>query len=157
MLFKLLLLLVVVPLIELVLLIQVDRVVGLSWTLALIVVTGAVGAALARAQGWRTYRQIQQELGQGRLPTDSLLDALMIFLAGALLLTPGILTDVLGFSLLTPPCRRVYRGWLARWFKSRFKLQGFDRPGATGPGAPPQRDQIIDSYVVEKKDDKSDD
>jgi len=150
MLFWLFLLFILVPLVELALLLYVGSIIGPWWTLGLVIVTGAAGATLARVQGWQTYRNIHRELGQGRLPTDSLLDALMIFLAGAFLLTPGILTDLFGFSLLLPPCRRLYRTALVRWFKSRFRLEGFDagKPGSTVP-----RDQIIDSYVVDHRND----
>ena len=119
-------------------------------TLLIVVVTGAVGAWLARLQGWRTYRKIQQELASGRMPTESLMDAVMIFVAGALLLTPGILTDCFGISLLLPPCRRFYRRRLVQWLKANVKIQEFSsiRPSTGG-------DRVIDSYVVDREEDRS--
>ena len=90
---RLLLLFILVPAVELVLLIEIGSRIGTLATLALIVGTGALGAILARRQGLRTIRQIQRELEAGRLPTDSLMDGVLILVAAALLVTPGILTD----------------------------------------------------------------
>jgi UPF0716 protein FxsA len=151
-LFKLLLLLfIVVPFVELWLLLVISDYTGWQFTLGLVIVTGLAGAHLARRQGWRTLQRIRDELGQGKLPTDSLLDGMMILVAGALLLTPGILTDAVGLTLLIPPCRRRYRAWLVRWFKSRFHVQ------ATTSGFTDEfqsRSKVIDSYVVDRSDDE---
>ena len=103
---RLALLFIIVPILELALLIQVGQVVGLLPTLTLVVTTGVVGAWLARLEGLKTLWTLQSELAQGRLPTQSILDGLSILVGGALLLTPGILTDIIGFSLLLPPSRR---------------------------------------------------
>jgi len=116
-------------------------------------VTAVVGAWLARQQGWRTWAHIRTELEAGRLPTTALLDAVMIFVAGALLLTPGMLTDLFGFSLLLPPCRRWYRKWLSRWLGQRFRIDT-DFPFSASPSAEGDRDRIIDSYVVDRPDDE---
>ena len=91
MLLKLLALFVIVPLVELALLLKLGDVVGWEVTLFIVIVTGAVGSWLAKSQGWRAYRRIHEELTAGRLPAEPLMDAVMIFIAGALLLTPGIL------------------------------------------------------------------
>ncbi len=117
--------------------------------LALVVVTGICGAWLARMQGARTYLRIQGELQAGRMPTDALLDAAMIFVAGALLLTPGILTDIFGFSLLVPPCRRLYRRNLTRRFQTRFQVHSVYHGG---PVPPADGDRIVDSYVVDREE-----
>jgi UPF0716 protein FxsA len=146
----LLLTFILIPLAELSLLLLLGSYTHWYVPLLLVIVTGVCGAALARLQGWQTYRRIQQELAEGRMPTDSLLDAAMIFVAGALLLTPGMLTDALGFSLLLPPCRRLYKHGLVRWIKSRFRVQTFTttaQPSAAG------RDEIIDSYVIDSRSD----
>ena len=155
MLFKLLLLFIVVPLIELALLLWLAEFKGWQLTLGLVIVTGIVGSVLARTQGWRTWRRIQQELSQGQMPGASLIDAAMIFVAGALLLTPGVLTDLFGFSLLLPGCRRFYRRRILAYFKSRFTVQ------QVGPGqwqATSGRSEVIDSYVIDARGkDRSDD
>jgi UPF0716 protein FxsA len=109
-----LLLLTAVPLIELALLIRLYHATDLLTTLSLVIVTGIVGAALARRQGFEIWRRMQAQLAQGKPPTNELLDGLMILIAGALLITPGILTDIVGFSLLVPPVRSLLRGFLAR-------------------------------------------
>lgn len=145
MLARLALLFVVVPLLELILLIQVGQVVGLPATILLVLATGVAGAALARREGLRTLTALQGELGRGALPGQSLLDGLAVLVGGAFLLTPGILTDVAGFLLLLPPSRR----WVQRWVRKRIEKGledgslrvmtsgpvGFGGPGATWPGA----------------------
>ncbi len=113
---RLLLLFIVVPIIELALLIQVGRWVGLWPTLGLIVATGILGAALASHEGLRAWRAFQQDLVEGRLPGRPILDGLSIFAGGALLLTPGLLTDLLGFSFVARPTRR----WLQDRLVNRF-------------------------------------
>ena len=143
MLLKLLVLFVVVPLIELwLLLLLADYT---EWYIALLVViaTGVVGTLLARSQGWRTFRRIQTEMSEGQLPTEALMDAAMIFCAGALLLTPGMLTDAFGMSLLLPFCRRWYRRRLMVWIRRHFKVE------AITPAEPVGRSKIVDSYVVD--------
>ncbi len=132
MLSKLLLLFIVVPLTELVLLLYVADLTDWRFTLALVIVTGIVGTALARWQGIRTFQRIQTELRQQRMPTDALLDAVMIFFAGALLLTPGILTDIFGLSVLIPPVRHWYRVRLVLWLKSRFRIEKFNIRSGVG-------------------------
>jgi UPF0716 protein FxsA len=147
----LLLAFILVPLIELSLLLYLGACTVWWLPLAVVIVTGVCGAWLARWQGFQTYQNIRREFQQGRLPTDSLLDAAMIFVAGALLLTPGMLTDAFGFSLLLPPCRRFYRQAIIRWAKARFRVETVVGPGP-GPGdfSSTDRDQIIDSYVVDR-------
>ncbi|MEJ2215433.1 MAG: membrane protein FxsA [Gemmatimonadota bacterium] len=114
MLFRLFLLFVGLPLVELALLVQIGRWLGLLPTLALVLVTGTVGAALARRQGFRVWLDIQHELREGRMPVASMLDGLMILIGGVLLLTPGLLTDLAGLSLLLPMTRRYYKIRLRR-------------------------------------------
>ena len=99
---RLALLFVGVPLLELFILIQLGQVVGLWPTIGLVVLTGFAGASLARLDGLRTFWKIQERLAKGQLPGSALFDGLAILLGGALLLTPGILTDISGFSFLLP-------------------------------------------------------
>jgi UPF0716 protein FxsA len=114
MMFQVLLLFVVLPAIELALLIEVGRRIGTGATLALIAVTGIVGAALARRQGLGVLRVLQTETMAGRLPAGSLADGVIILVAGALLVTPGILTDAFGFLCLVPAFRKVVKRALLR-------------------------------------------
>lgn len=151
---SLLLLFILVPILELVLLIQLGRWIGLWPTLAIIVATGVLGAALASREGLRAWQAFQMEVYQGRMPGRAILDGLSIFAGGALLLTPGLLTDFLGFSLLARPTRR----WLQNRVINRLggqlvqKGQVFIRtsagwnkaepPGAEAPSARPSGREI---------------
>jgi UPF0716 protein FxsA len=110
---RLLALFVIVPLVELVLLIRLGQWLGLLPTIAIVVITGVVGAALARNEGLRTLGRIQSDLKSGRFPVGRLLDGGLILFAGGLLLTPGILTDVVGLSLLVPGSRGWIKGLVA--------------------------------------------
>jgi UPF0716 protein FxsA len=114
---RLMALFVIVPLVELVLLIRIGQSLGTIPTVALVVLTGLAGAALARREGLRTLTLIRRDLSGGRFPVGRLLDGAMILAAGALLLTPGVLTDVLGLALLVPGSR----GWLKGLLASRVQ------------------------------------
>jgi UPF0716 protein FxsA len=131
---RLALLFVVVPLVELALLIQIGQVVGIVPTVALVLATGLGGAALARREGIRTLSAIQGELSAGRIPGKELLDGAAILFGGALLLTPGVLTDFVGLSLLLPVSRRWFAGRLRKWF-DRQLAQGRIHWSVGGPGA----------------------
>lgn len=116
---RLALLFVVVPILELMLLIEMGQRVGIMPTLALVMFTGVTGAWLARAEGLRILLQFQRELASGKLPGQSLMDGISVLVGGAFLLTPGVLTDVAGFSLLLPPTRR----WIQRRVQKRLERQ----------------------------------
>ena len=104
-------------LVELYLLLRINEWTGSALTtIGLILLTGVLGAALTKQQGIQTLRRAQHAMGEGRMPAEELMDGAMILVAGALLLTPGVLTDAFGFSLLFPPCRVIYRKWLKAWF-----------------------------------------
>lgn len=118
--FRLLFLFTMVPLIELALLVLIDRQIGLASTLALVIATAILGAWLARSQGVRVLARLNRELAEGRVPAEPLLDGLMIFVAGAVLLTPGLLTDLFGFFLLTPAGRGLVRRAVSHRLKQRF-------------------------------------
>jgi UPF0716 protein FxsA len=111
---KLLLLFILVPAVELVLLIELGGRIGTMATLALIVLTGALGASLARWQGLGVVRTMKSELAAGRIPAYSIVDGVIILLAGALLMTPGFLTDIVGFLCLVPGVRHVVKRMLWR-------------------------------------------
>ena len=149
MLLRLLLLFTLVPLVELYLLFQVARVTGAATTVALVLVTGILGAALARRQGLRVWRQIQREAAQGRVPASGLLDAVLILAAGVMLITPGLLTDTLGFLLLVPRARAWLRGRASHWLTRRATMQ-FQMDGVR-PQPPDQT--IIDAEFTRRPDD----
>ena len=111
---KLLFLFVVVPAVELVLLIELGGRIGLLPTITIIFLTGVVGATLARWQGLSVLRQMQTQMAQGQLPASAMFDAVIILVAGALLLTPGFLTDVVGFAFLVPGIRGVVKRTIQR-------------------------------------------
>ena len=144
MLLKLVLLFVIVPFVELTLLFAMAGRVGALWTLGLIVVTGIVGGTLARWQGMQTAWRLREQMSQGQFPSEALADAGMILVAGALLLTPGILTDVFGFSLLIPACRSFYGKRLQAWFKNNVRVT------TTTNWTQQRGPEIIDAEVVSK-------
>ncbi len=117
---RLLLLFTVVPLVELALLIKLGQAVGLGNTLAVVILTGLIGAALARAEGFGVLRRIQMELASGQLPGDSLLDGALVLAGGLLLLTPGLITDTFGLVLLLPFSRRLVKHSLKSYFKRKI-------------------------------------
>jgi len=116
---RLLLLFTVVPLVELWLLFAISSRTSPLFTIGLVVATGFLGAALARRQGWQAWLRIQQQLAQGQPPTNALVDGVLIILAAAVLITPGVLTDLVGFALLVPSIRATLRSRLASWLKTR--------------------------------------
>lgn len=118
---RLVLLFTVLPAIELALLIEVGRRIGTLQTIGLILVTGVVGAALARYQGLAVLRRAQRELAEARMPAAALMDGVIILVAAALLVTPGILTDAVGFLLLIPLTRAGIRRFLGRWLQRALR------------------------------------
>jgi UPF0716 protein FxsA len=141
---RLLLLFILVPFVELCLILLLGEVTAWYVPILFIVGTGLLGTWLARAQGLTVYRRIQNELAAGRMPTDSMIDGVMIFVAGLLLVMPGVLSDILGISAMIPPVRAFYRRQLVAWFHSTFKVT------TVVAGETVQRTNVVDSYVVEK-------
>jgi len=113
---RLLVLFIIVPLIELYLLLLVGHLVGALWTLLIIVLTGCLGGYLARREGFSVLRRIREGLDMGELLRGELLDGAVILISGALLITPGMVTDFLGLLGLLPLTRR----WLRRIATRRF-------------------------------------
>jgi UPF0716 protein FxsA len=141
MLARLVLLFVTVPLLELVLLVWIGERIGLAATVALVMVTGVLGASLARWQGLATLARFQRATAQGRLPHREIAEGLLILVAAAVLLTPGLLTDLTGFLLLLPPVRRRAAAAVMRWAGTRMTVvtpAGRPAPSrpAGGPGEP---------------------
>ena len=137
---KLLLLFIVIPTLELILLIELGWWIGTLPTLGLIVFTGALGMFLARRQGLYVLAQMQAELQAGQIPTNTIFDGVIILIAGALLMTPGILTDTAGFLCLIPATRRVIK----RIILSRIERAIRDRQIITSAThSPPTPDNVI--------------
>ena len=118
---RLALLFVVVPLLELALLIQMGQWVGFWPTIAVVVFTGVTGAWLARMEGLRTIWRLQSDLAHGRVPGQAIMDGMAVLAGGALLLTPGVLTDLVGFSLLFPGTRRLIQKRIMARLERRIK------------------------------------
>ena len=120
MLLKLFLAFTIIPVVEIYLLIQIGTIFGALTSIALVIVTGFLGAYLARIQGLQTLFRIQKSLREGRMPSGELLDAFLIGIAGLVLLTPGFLTDAFGFLLLIPNTRTAIKQWLHRQIEVRY-------------------------------------
>ncbi len=123
MLLKLFLCFTLIPVVEIYLLIKIGSVFGSFNTVLLVVATGFFGAWLARMEGMNTLLKVRQSLEQGAMPAEDLLDALIIFVAGVVLITPGLLTDLLGLLLLWPVTRNAFK---------RFLRQKLDELNARG-------------------------
>jgi UPF0716 protein FxsA len=121
MLIRLILLFTIVPFVELYLLLELAARIGAIETLAVVIVTGIVGGALARMEGWKTWRRIQEDLARGIMPSGRLVDGVLILAGGLLLLTPGVLTDGAGFLLLIPFTRAGIKRHLRRKFEDRIR------------------------------------
>ncbi|HKL87800.1 MAG TPA: FxsA family protein [Salinibacter sp.] len=149
---RLLLLFLLTAAVELALLIQVDKLIGFGPTIGLIIATGIAGSYLARREGLNTWERLNDRLQSGDLPGKELVDGVIILVAGALLVTPGVFTDVVGFIGLLPPTRALIRKALMRRFQSKMKrgsmqvqfgIFGGSPPGPNGGGsqAPSSPDQ----------------
>jgi len=121
--FRLVLAFTLVPLAELWLLLRIGAALGGVQTLAIVVITGVIGASLARREGARAWSAVQAELGAGRLPGRELLEALLVLVAGIVLVTPGVLTDGLGLALLVRPIRSAVVRTLERRFGKRIEAR----------------------------------
>jgi UPF0716 protein FxsA len=111
---SLLLLFLFVPLLEIWLLIKVGSLIGALPTVALVVLTAVIGAALARYQGLATLQRLQSTLARGEAPAIEMVEGVILLLGALLLLTPGFFTDALGFACLIPPLRRRLAWWALR-------------------------------------------
>lgn len=108
----LILLFTLVPLIELAVLIKIGQHMGVAYTIGIVLLTGVAGAYLAKMQGLITLRRIQEDINQGMMPADKLFDGVLILCSGILLLTPGLLTDIIGFMGLIPLTRNLLKRWI---------------------------------------------
>jgi UPF0716 protein FxsA len=120
------LLFLVVPIAELAVIITVAGEIGVLNTIAALIVISVVGAWLAKREGLGVLRRVQAAINEGRVPAAEVVDGMLILFAGALMLTPGFLTDVLAIVLLLPPTRAVIRGVLLKRFRTRASMHVID-------------------------------
>ena len=120
MILRLFLLFTLIPLIELSLLIKLGQKIGLGPTVLIVVITGIAGAWLAKQQGFITISKIRLSLRSGQLPAEPLLDGVLILAGGLLLVTPGLITDAVGFSVLIPATRAIVKRFLKTKLKQKM-------------------------------------
>lgn len=162
---------ILVPIAEIAVFIKAGEMIGLGWTLAVIILTAMIGTALLRQQGLKVLSQTQEKLNRGEMPVGELFTGLCLLVAGALLLTPGFITDAIGFALFLPPLRtilgyfvlrRLSRGQGARvWVNGEEVGPGTGRgPGGgprRGPGSGPGGGPIIDGDYTDVTESPSND
>jgi UPF0716 protein FxsA len=124
--FKLLLAFIFLPIAEIYLLIKLGTAIGALNTIVVVILTAVAGAYLAQQEGIKTTWQIRSSLEHGRMPTEELTNALLIFIAGLVLLTPGFLTDLVGLLLLVPQSRGFIKKKLKKMFEHKVSRQHID-------------------------------
>lgn len=129
-----------VPLIEIALFIQVGGLIGLWPTLGIVLVTAIAGSWLVRSQGTRELQNLRTSFSELRDPAEPLANGAMILFSGALLLTPGFFTDIVGFALLMPPVRAAFY----RWARTKVKVAHFEMGQQSDPRPRQPADRVID-------------
>lgn len=122
----LLVLFITIPVVELMVLFQLHELIGWGRTIIVVVATGLVGASLVKKQGTQVLFEIQRQLAKGMMPADRILDGIMILIAGAFLITPGVLTDTTGFLLLIPLVRTAIRRVAERVLERKLRNGSID-------------------------------
>ncbi|MGI9622469.1 MAG: FxsA family protein [Acidimicrobiales bacterium] len=142
----LLLLFIVVPILELYVIIQVADGIGVVETIVLLILVSVVGAWLVKREGLSVLRKVQTELARGQMPTKQIVDGALIMLAGALMLTPGFVTDAVGVLFLIPPTRALFRRLIMSRFRGRVQVASFGPGGGfrTGPVVDVQGTETVD-------------
>lgn len=144
-----------VPILEIYLLFQVGGIIGVGWTILIVIGTAILGASLLRQQGLATWTRLNQSLAQGQLPPTILVEGILLLLSGAFLLTPGFFTDAIGFLFLTPPVRKTFAAYLLRrgmfMASSRMQSTHSSHTHAQSESHPKQNNVIEGEY--ERRDD----
>jgi UPF0716 protein FxsA len=145
----LVLLFIAVPIAELAVIIQVGQEIGVWWTIAILVADSILGSVLMRSQGRAVWRRFNEALQAGRAPAREVADGVLVIFGGALLLTPGFITDILGLLLLVPPTRAVIRRVFLRQAMKRITVTM-----AAGPAMRPRtrggrRDDDVEGTAVD--------
>ena len=157
------LLFIAVPIIEITVLIQVGQMIGVWWTIALVMLTAFIGINMLRAQGMATLNRANWRMQSGQIPAQEMVEGIFLAIGGALLLTPGFVTDAFGFMCLLP----FTRSWMAKGLKARIAVMGANSfrqggsfgggsfgTGPFGPGA--QQDSTIIEGEFESREDTPD-
>ena len=118
---RLTLLFVLTPLVELAILVYLGTIIGALYTILIVVATGILGAFMARNQGLTALSRIRGSIERGIIPSNEIFDGALIVVGGLLLLTPGIITDIVGFTLLVPQTRRITGRWLRSCIRRRIE------------------------------------
>ncbi len=119
--FKLFLLFVIFPIVELALLIKIGTILGVVNTILLILFTAIAGAYMVRLEGLGVIYRFKDNLLKGLFPAEEVFDGALILVAGALMVTPGVITDFIGFLLVFPPSRGLIKGWLKRYIRGKIE------------------------------------
>ena len=144
MLLPLVLLFIVVPIVEIYVIIQVGQAIGALWTIALLVADSIIGSMLMRSQGRAAWRRFNQALRGGRVPAREVADGVLVIFGGALLLTPGFLSDIVGLLFLLPPTRAVIRRVFLREAMRRITVS---MAGVQVPNAARRSDDVEGTAV----------
>jgi len=146
--------LIVVPLLEIYVLIQVGQVIGPWWTILLLLVDSVIGSWLIKREGGRAWRALTTAINSGRMPASELADGALILIGGTLMLSPGFVTDAFGILLIVPLTRPVFRRLLTGFVTRRVVVATLGTTGGPtpnrrpGPAAGPQGD-VVRGDVVE--------
>ena len=149
---KLVLIFVLVPLADLLLLMMLSSYTGWQFSVALVILSGILGAYLARWQSTMVRSEIEAKMRQNQMSAGLLTDGAMIFFAAGLLLTPGFITDAVGLSLLIPACRKWYKQRLSGWIKKNVKVQTFGFGSVFEPGRSAHENDpnVVEGEVVDR-------
>lgn len=151
----------VIPIIEIFFLIKVGDTIGVWWTILLVVLTAVIGAGLLRQQGLSTLARFQQNMGQGKLPAQEMVEGILLAVGGALLMTPGFVTDSIGFLCLLPFSRKVIAKNImarsAQKMKEGINVQmgGFSHGGRSDQGNKSNESNIVEGEFTEINDNPS--
>lgn len=144
-----------VPILEIFVIIQVGQAIGPWWTILILVADSILGSLLMRSQGRAVWRRFNDTLAAGRPPAREVVDGVLVIFGGALLLTPGFTTDLVGVLLLLPPTRAVVRGLLVQRFAHRLVVSGagaFARRSAGSGRTYPRDDRDVEGTATEVED-----
>jgi UPF0716 protein FxsA len=150
----LVILFIVVPIAELAVLIQVGQLIGVWWTVALLVADALLGSYLLRTQSRAAWRRFNEAINRGRIPHREVVDGVLVIFGGVLLLTPGFITDVFGLLFLFPPTRILLRGLLVR--RGALRLVGAMPGAASPPNGRMRHSDDIEGHAVDVDSDHLD-